>query len=444
MTENWIDELAGDPTMFEPPPGLRVELRDRLSDEWNGRPVTVAVTELDDDVRRPKRGWLLAAAAVMVLLVVGLVVVVRAGDRDGTVVTPGPTDEEGAGGVIQRGLREIPLEVVVGLGGDDFDGIVVDVADIVAASGAVGLDPPAPGRTEKEVIESLVALNSPTSSEANTIGLAIPFPGAIFVSMPQLGPLAAETGIELGAIESGVSISAVLGGPAGPGDPEFRPFVSFTGDLELSDQLVPLGDGIVSVGTGDDGEASPETRTDLRPVGRPLRLAADGDAVAFSLSTPTIAAWLERDSGTTLADDPRFAAVAAALDDAGSVAAEISSLDFTRSSGDLPGEPPVADDEYVPGGFGVVGIGMVPHADRASNAMVYLFDDEAAAAESVDPLETSWSDPGPDGFDGTIVDFESIERDGAIVTVIVTPIDGRSTIAVLDGVKFEVPQFRHL
>lgn len=251
MTENWIDELAGDPTMFEPPPGLRVELRDRLSDEWNGRPVAVAVTELDDDVRRPKRGWLMTAAAVMVLLVVGLVVVVRAGDRDGTVVTPGPTDEVENRGVIERGLREIPLVAYDLVAADPL--VQITIADFGAVADIRQLSDSVPGRGTNEVLEWFQALSFGIDDDETELTVELPTRPNLVPSLPEL---LAVLGLDVGAIGRFAEIW---------GRVDWR---VFTGDLEFSATLPRDADGVIRLGAAEEGSIDVDERTDFNPNGR--------------------------------------------------------------------------------------------------------------------------------------------------------------------------------
>lgn len=88
MNESWINELAGEPTMLEPRPDFESALRERLSDEWNGRPTIAPAARGRADDNRPKRGWLLAAAAATIVLVGGAGFIALRDDSS-TIVTPG-------------------------------------------------------------------------------------------------------------------------------------------------------------------------------------------------------------------------------------------------------------------------------------------------------------------------------------------------------------------
>jgi hypothetical protein len=209
----------------------------------------------------------------------------------------------------------------------------------------------------------------------------------------------------------------------------------FAGDLTLSDNLIEVGGGIVSVGDGDDFQTDLENRTTFRSLGRPHRVAASDGLVAVSLSTPLIEDWLA--GGESLADDGDLAAAATALDAGGSVAATLLASEFASFDGSpSPIESP----------FSVVGLGTAEVEGAAGNVIVYVFDDAAAADAARPAIETGWTRGDLASLDGTAADFfdiVSVEQDDRLVVVTANVTDIATTRTPLEMLLRGEPLFTH-
>lgn len=125
--------------------------------------------------------------------------------------------------------------------------------------------------------------------------------------------------------------------------------------------LTTVADGVVSSHAGE--ELAPDFAVDspLDALGRPVRMARRGDRIAMSLTAEAATAWLSG-TGPTLADDPRLAAVAAALDDADVLAAHLFRADFLFDPVALAGADPALAEQLTDRApavdpFDTVGIG---------------------------------------------------------------------------------------
>jgi hypothetical protein len=146
-----------------------------------------------------------------------------------------------------------------------------------------------------------------------------------------------------------------------------------TGDVD-EDTLTAAGldaddDGVFSVGEGEDGETNPEDVTAARPLGTPLRMAADGDRIAVASSTEAAAEWRDGEP-ETLAEDADLRAIAVALDEVGALSAFLT----------------VLPDEAA---YGAVGIGWSVEDGEARMTMVFAYDGEEAAEDGVGEIEGS-------------------------------------------------------
>lgn len=325
-------------------------------------------------------------------------------------------DADGAG-TISSGLRLIPEEALdAARRGSDPSVIVADVA---AAADAAGLDAPAAGRDVDDVIGWWLDLTvPPPAGERRDLVLTIPLPQ----QPPLFDPIGLEAAEELVGIDPGAveSVAAVTGLPDA--------FLVVTGPHEPSSGLESIGGGVLSLGSGEDGEISLDGLEEIRPlsrIGAPVRVGARDGAVALSSSTPAVEDWLAGER--TAADDDDLAAVAAALDAAGAVGAWIQEGDFTARGvlGAFASEEQIAELEpALEEPFDVIGMAVAVVDGEPRYLATYLFDDDAAAVASADPLAEVWtgaellSEPGT--TIGEFFGLETVDVSGRTVTVALT------------------------
>lgn len=107
---------------------------------------------------------------------------------------------------------------------------------------------------------------------------------------------------------TGVEEFAVVGGP-------------FPEDA-LSGALTDIGDGVWTLGEGEDREISPGGDSGmLDQLGRPVRMAQDGDQIILAMRTDPVRDWASDEDRSSAAERPELAEPAAALDGAGAISA---------------------------------------------------------------------------------------------------------------------------
>lgn len=196
-----------------------------------------------------------------------------------------------------------------------------------------------------------------------------------------------------------------------------------SGDLPLSPDLIDIGNGVVSLGEGEDHTNGLDNVTAASPDGRPVRFAARGDLVAGSYVTPVVEAWASGEA-PTLADDGLLASLADALDSFGAVSAQMMAGSFSPPPGawdDVPGEP--APPISVP--FDAVGIGTSAVDGRLATAIVYAFADDELAESARAEIEDHWRN---DILISTgqvpvseVVYVRSVVQEGSTVVVVALP-----------------------
>ena len=281
-------------------------------------------------------------------------------------------------GPFMRSLDQIPegyLEIA-----DDGSTSLFEVrfADIARASELAGFDPPAPDRSEDDFVEDFALLTSPSD------------PDRPFIVRPR--SIFDGAFVEMDAVEAeiGFSFAAVESFSESPGIP--IPVISMSGELSLGGELVEDGD-IWVAGSGPELEFDIEDRTALRDLGRPWFFAAANDRVTMSPSRDATEAWLG--DGGTLADDPWFAELAAAVDTfepyTGVLvrgAFNFVPIGVVQSAEDLDAQEALVP-EIAP--FSHVAIAEFDDAGTPRTVVAYLFVDEGAANAAVDPLTEAWS-----------------------------------------------------
>ncbi len=290
----------------------------------------------------------------------------------------------------------------------------VFVLDAVAGAEFVDLDAPAPGRSADEIASWSLAFQV----RDNDDDLRLMLPPILGEPTVWTSPaaFADDTGIDLGA-----ATTITFATPAPP--------VSLTvlgGEFELEASLDELSDAVLSVGGGDDFEPNIDGRTDWNPIGRPMRLAERPGAVALSTSTPVIEDWVAGPE-MSIAEQPDFAAAAAALDARRVVNAYLLEADFAGGF-----QPDLAADLAGIDAYSVVGIGIGPNRQGdARVAVAYVFDDEDAAAASLGALGALWLNGTSlmtgEPFDAHVA-VPNAELEGRTVVVEFAPESGIDTL----------------
>lgn len=159
--------------------------------------------------------------------------------------------------------------------------------------------------------------------------------------------------------------------------------------------LAEVAPGVATTREGDDFAVDPTQISAFDQLGRPVRMARDGDRLAVSLATPMLEAWLAG-STATLADDSRLAAVATALDDAGVLTAQLFRSDFVFNPGAAGRLTPEQVAEVTEGfpvtvPFDTVGIGWTVRDDGAP-ATVLAFAPIGSADELAEQLQVAFAE----------------------------------------------------
>ncbi|MEM9514449.1 MAG: hypothetical protein AAGA42_06285 [Actinomycetota bacterium] len=167
-------------------------------------------------------------------------------------------------------------------------------------------------------------------------------------------------------------------------------FAVVVGPVSWNEDAADLGGGVASLGEGSDFARNVSARTQLRPIGRPLRVADDGGVLAASSSTDLLRGWLDG-SAEPLGNDDRFSTVARAFDERGVFQAAFidGSFDVDRRFEDLSPErraeidlPEVPIKET----FDLVAYGVVERDGELGEVIAWVFADEGAASRAVDQI----------------------------------------------------------
>ena len=346
----------------------------------------------------------------------------------------GSDDDGGSTGPISDGFAQIPLEVYERAEDADTAFIEIAVADLAAVSATEGLDEPEAGRSEQAIQDWYVDLALGRDDAESDVTVVLPPDPNLAMASP--ADVEDATGLDTGAIESFAHLVALP-----------TSLSVYSGGLLLSSDLESIGDGLVSLGGGEDGELSLDTDPTIDRLGRPVRFAERDGTVALSYSTDLVAAWNE--GGQTLVDDARFRDLAGVLDDAGMAAAFVLAGDFGEispfASDELAAE--LDDAKVIETPFGIAAGAMGVVGDEPVNVIAYVFDGDDDAEAAVEDLESAWSDaqlitrPGA-GIDD-YYDLRDVDRTGRVVAVTVAPQEGIDTRRIIDLMLSQDLQFMH-
>lgn len=196
--------------------------------------------------------------------------------------------------------------------------------------------------------------------------------------------------------------------------------------------LTDLGDGVWTLGEGDDGHMlmEPEARA-VDALGRPVRMAQHGQQIAFSTVTATVRAWADS-TGSSAADRPELAEPAAVLDEAGAITAFFTLAHPYNPIGLTlgPGASPEEIEEFhktweaqlVSAPFSSIAIG---HDAEGTATIVYRFVAAEGAQEAAPQIEALLAG---DTFDGS----RSLSE-----AVVVTSVEVQDNLVVVTGTQPE-------
>lgn len=261
----------------------------------------------------------------------------------------------------------------------DLEEYTVRIADVDAATEAAGLERPDDPGDEAATAQWLAPLTGQRSQD----GYA-PIP----LFLPELTVRSTLNLAEFDDLAgwSLVDVASYADIPEAPGR-----FTVIAGDVD-DDTLAHLpevGDGVRTVGEGEDGRGDLSGRNAVQSTGAPVRMAQRDGQLAASDSTAVVKDWLSGPS-EPLTTDPTVDSLADALDEAGSVSALMSvGHDFSADS------QPVSEQSFgplPPSDFDAVALGWSADDDEPVVTIAYHFADEAAASDSVESLREVFED----------------------------------------------------
>jgi hypothetical protein len=322
----------------------------------------------------------------------------------------------GDGFSVEAALAELP--VPPDLAEDDPRGLTVVVADLEAAAGANEAgDRPDAG--DDDLGEWLLTATGTAADEGDD-----GFPPVFVPPAEVLGAdrLASVEDIEAELGWSVLDVDAVAEVVAPPF--RFGVVTGAVGEDTFADAgLEPDDDGVVTVGEGDDLETDVDGATTARPLGSPLRMAADGDRLVASTSTDAVAEWRDGEPAT-LAEEDDLRAVAAVLDDAEVVSAYLTTA--------IPQQ----------GDYTALGIGWAGEEGGSRIVLAYAYGSEAAAEEGAELVEAVFAadTAGSATPLSDLLELDEVEVDGTVVVAYVQPgPEGRPQIPVALLSQADVP-----
>ncbi len=208
-------------------------------------------------------------------------------------------------------------------------------------------------------------------------------------------------------------------------------FVVLRGDVEWADEV----DGVGSIGDGEDGAVNASDRSDVRPLGVPVRTGSRDGLLAAATSTEQMERWVA-DEFVSADSDARLVSAGERLDAVDAYAALIIRDDFSRADGL---DETLLDPLDEP--FHVIGYGLSGEFAELTATMVYVFDDDAAAGRAEDQIDDRWRAFDTSELDDTF-EIETLEQRGDAVVVIGRVDSGRFANLVFDRARAD-GLFRH-
>lgn len=202
-------------------------------------------------------------------------------------------------------------------------------------------------------------------------------------------------------------------------------------DETTLEHLPEVGDGVRTVGEGEDLWADVTAASAVSRIGQPVRMAHHEGLLAVAPHTDRVQEWLG-DPEETLAEDEGLAAVAGALDEAEVVSAMLSVGGAHTLQGGPLAESSAPDAEsvlaqledrmdYLPeAAFDIVGIGWTARDGEPVMVLAYHFGTQSSAEASVDQLDAVFTE-GQTVQDGLplaeLFEVEEITAHGPVVVV---------------------------
>ena len=361
----------------------------------------------------------ISAGAAVCMLALGACTVGGGGDS-GDPTDGGDTDSADLGTgedySVEGALAELPAPEA-----EEFE---VRTADLTAAEELSGLDRP----TALDRDEVLPWVGGLTGMPINGSG---PGEGAEYglvpVVLPELtNPRQAQQIEEFDELAgwSLVDVDAFAETVASPP----ADVAVLTGDFDGStlDELPTVTGGVRTVGEGPDNDHDLSATSAVSPTGQPIRMAEEDGRLLVSPSTDIASGWLDGQEETT-ADDPAASALAEALDDSDVVSAQINvGSDFRYKTSSLPGEAAARADQRADDlpdhPFDAVGLGWTAKGDEPVIVVAFHFEDESAAAESVQPLKKVFAEGKDMRGEALSTDLtvSEISSDGPVVTAMLS------------------------
>ncbi|MBV0895913.1 hypothetical protein [Microbacterium sp. NC79] len=217
-------------------------------------------------------------------------------------------------------------------------------------------------------------------------------------------------------------------------------FTVVAGDLpELPNTLNEVSDGIVTDLDGEDLAVDLTRVGDaIDRMGRPTRLAQEGNLIALSSKTDLAESWITGDGGT-LADDPAMKAIAEALDAYGALSAVISQPAVFSGQTILgpdatPAEAEAAFTEFdalvPPAPYDLVGLGWTVEDGSARWIATYHFLSEDGAKDGAQVLRAVWEQGATLSSKqriSTLATVSDVFVKDSTVAVVLTPTEGTPT-----------------
>lgn len=384
------------------------------------------------------------AAALTISLAMGLGACGGGSDetRDaeqGTTSVTAPAD----GFTISSALAELP---------DDRQWQMVGIADLAGAVEATGLQTSPDDLTWHSAVVGGFPLEDPQDTPREELTYA-----PVLASVPQLLDRAIQSGAvgelpeALGWSPADTTQVAHLMG----GSNKTTEFAVATGPFpqDALGGLTDLGDGVWSLGDGEDGELFPESESRaLDLIGRPVRLAQDGEQIAFSTATEPVRAWAGGQQTSTAADRPELAEPAEVLDEVGAISAVFTvplhdpipqKLGLAASPEQVREFHEIWQEQLIAAPFTSIAIGHGAQDGQGTVTIVYRFVAAEGAQDSAPAIEALLDG---ETFDGsrpvnTAVVVESVEVQDNLVIVTGTQPPGTSWTALHRMVMTGEPPF---
>lgn len=314
----------------------------------------------------------------------------------------------------------------------DLEEYTVRVADVDAATEAAGLERPDDPADMDATAQWLAPLTGMPAQDG-------------YVPVPlHLPELTVNSTRDLAAFDdlagwSLVDVASYADIPETPG-----PFTYIAGDVD-DDTLAHLpevGDGVRTVGEGEDGNTDLSGSNAVQSTGAPVRMAQRDGQLAVSSSTDAVKDWLTGPS-EPLTSDPTVSSLAGALDEAGAISALMSvGHDFSANVLFVPVDAygPLPQSE-----FDAVALGWSADDGEPVVTIAYHFADEAAANDSVESLRRVFEE-GTDSRGTRLSDslaLEEITAQGPVVTATLSTKKDRAHVDLISQLRKREAPFVH-